>query len=199
MQNPEELLEQIVLNEQNKMKQQLGFIELFLPNKDATAKCNVFVSPNYQTCARLMLFVVSGRGIQPGIWSRSLVVESYQQHISAPYHNGSMFPYLYTALENGYGVIVMNPNTNNVYVEGNKVPILYSDTPETHVQSIWKMYGLQSNCAQVYVVAYGRGGDLVKHLVMSQPSIQSKLAAVAFIESSHRITDADAEVGCFHL
>ncbi len=92
MENQEYLLEQIVKDEQLKMIQQLHFIEMFVPGPDSHAKCNVFMSSNWNTCARLLILIVSGKGIQPGIWSRSLVLESNNHYMNNPhsYRSGSM-------------------------------------------------------------------------------------------------------------
>lgn len=100
---------------------------------------------------------------------------------------------MHTALSKGYGVIVTNPSTNHVNIGSEKVPIPYSSTPEMHVRYVWETYGVRAACSQVYVAAYGRGGSLTKHLVCTQPLLRSKLAAIAFIESSHRIEADDTQ------
>ncbi|CAH0478856.1 unnamed protein product [Peronospora belbahrii] len=187
----EALLHQIVLEEQAKMIQ-LGFIETFIPSFTNPAHCSIFMSANWHICRRLLLVIVSGNGIQPGIWSRSLVLEA----IETPnqYRSGSMLPYLHTALSKGYGVVVMNPSTNTVTGERmEKIPIPSSSTPELHVQYVWETYGIRASCSQVYIAAYGRGGALTKHLVCTQPVLRAKLAAIAFIESSHRVKMDDTE------
>lgn len=90
--NPEVLLEKIVKDEQTKMKAQLGFIEEFIPSRQSDVKCNIFLSPNWNTCRRLLLIIVSGKGIEPGIWSRSLVLESHSHQPSqGGFRNGSMY------------------------------------------------------------------------------------------------------------
>ncbi|KAG1687564.1 hypothetical protein DVH05_004761 [Phytophthora capsici] len=186
----EALLHQIVLEEQQKMVQ-LGFVETCIPSPDSPARCSVFMSANWHICRRLLLVIVSGNGIQPGIWSRSLVLEATEN--PNQYRSGSMLPYLHTALSKGYGVVVMNPSTNTVSVGSEKIPIPYSSTPELHVRYVWETYGVRASCSQVYIAAYGRGGSLTKHLVCTQPLLRAKLAAIAFIESSHRIEADDTQ------
>lgn len=186
----EALLAQIVHEEQQKM-QQLGFVEMFIPSPDAPARCNIFMSANWHICRRLLLIIVSGNGIQPGIWSRSLVLEAPE--LPNQYRSGSMLPYVHTALSKGYGVIVTNPSTNTVTIGSEKVQIPCSSTPEMHVRYVWETYGVRAACTQVYIAAYGRGGVLAKHLVCTQPTLRSKLAAIAFIESSHRVEQDDTE------
>ncbi|KAF1778742.1 Arb2 domain [Phytophthora cactorum] len=186
----EALLHQIVLEEQQKMVQ-LGFVETCIPSPDSPARCSIFMSANWHICRRLLLVIVSGNGIQPGIWSRSLVLEATEN--PNQYRSGSMLPYLHTALSKGYGVVVMNPSTNTVSVGSEKIPIPYSSTPELHVRYVWETYGVRASCSQVYIAAYGRGGSLTKHLVCTQPLLRSKLAAIAFIESSHRVEADDTQ------
>ncbi|TYZ60843.1 hypothetical protein PybrP1_000422 [[Pythium] brassicae (nom. inval.)] len=185
----EALLHQIVQEEQLKM-QQLGFVETFIPSAESSARCSIFMSANWHICRRLLLIIVSGNGIQPGIWSRSLVLEAPE--VPNQYRTGSMLPYVHTALSKGYGVIVTNPSTNTVSVGNEKVPIPYSSTPEMHVRYVWETYGTRTACSQVYIAAYGRGGALTKHLVCAQPLLRQKLAAIAFIESSHRVESEDS-------
>lgn len=67
----------------------------------------------------------------PGIWSRSLCVEKGLQV-------GSMLPFFVKAIQLGIGVIVFNPNVNNVRVpspQGGYVKrsIPHSETPDQHV------------------------------------------------------------------
>ncbi|DAZ99136.1 TPA: hypothetical protein N0F65_010220 [Lagenidium giganteum] len=188
--NMEALLLQIVHEEQQKM-QQLGFVEMFIPSPESPARCNIFMSANWHICRRLLVIIVSGNGIQPGIWSRSLVLEAPE--VPNQYRSGSMLPYVHTALSKGYGVIVTNPSTNTVNVGNEKVTIPFSSTPEMHVRYVWETYGIRAACSQVYVAAYGRGGVLAKHLVCTQPTLRAKLAAIAFIESSHRVEADDTE------
>ncbi|CAI5731308.1 unnamed protein product [Peronospora destructor] len=74
-----------------------------------------------------------------------------------------------------------------VIVSGNGIQ------PEVHVRHVWETYGVRASCSQVYIAAYGRGGSLTKYLVCTQPLLRSKLAAIAFIESSHRIEVDDTQ------
>lgn len=83
----ETLLHQIVQEEQLKM-QQLGFVETFIPSAESPARCSIFMSANWHICRRLLLIIVSGNGIQPGIWSRSLVLEAPE--VPNQYRTGSM-------------------------------------------------------------------------------------------------------------
>lgn len=102
-------------------------------------------------------------------------------------------PYLHTALTAGFGVIVLNPNTNSVFLNNEKILIPSSENPDQHVQYVWETFGTRSACSQVYIAAYGRGGILAKHLLDAQPILCTKTAAIAFVESSHHIESTDSE------
>lgn len=185
----EALLHRIVQDEQQKL-QQLGFIETYIPSPESRARCNIFLSANWHICDRLLIVIASGNGIQPGIWSRSLVLESSET--ANQYRSGSMLPYVHTALYKGYGVIITNPSTNMMTVDNEKLPIPGSSTPEMHVRFIWMTFGVRAACSQVYIAAYSRGGELAKHLMETQASLRTRLAAIAFIESSHRTSSHDS-------
>ncbi|RHY32226.1 hypothetical protein DYB32_002739 [Aphanomyces invadans] len=129
----------------------VGFSEAYIGSNDA--KCSIFLSGQWERVTRLLLIIVSGNGIQPGIWSRSLVMEPQ----------------------------------------------------DTTRQYVWEAFAMQARCHQVYIAAYGRGGVLAKHLLLTQPVLRQKLAAIAFIESSHRVSADDpelpdcAQLGCLSL
>lgn len=197
--DPESLLEQIVRQEQLKLQHQLGFVQHFVPatsETTGTPQCGIFLSPNWQHCHRLLLILTNARGLQPGIWSRSLVLEAHakssdgRQPNPMMIVNGSMLPYCQAALEQGYGVVIFNPSSNHETREcGRKVSIPHSDTPEAHVSYVWTTYlsGLRSS-PEVYVVAHARGGELVKHLIATSRGFCHQLVAIAFVESSHRVS-----------
>ncbi|KDO16147.1 hypothetical protein SPRG_18316, partial [Saprolegnia parasitica CBS 223.65] len=132
-------LQQIVYEEQAKMKA-LGFVEAFIGTNEA--KCSIFLSSQWERVGRLLLIIVSGNGIQPGIWSRSLVMEPHDTSRQY-YRSGSMLPYLHKAISLGYGVIVTNPSTNMVITNQNeKIPIPGSSNPEEHVRYVIRAYAL---------------------------------------------------------
>ena len=84
----EALLHRIVQDEQQKL-QQLGFIETYIPSPNSKARCNIFLSANWRICDRLLIVIASGNGIQPRIWSRSLVLEA--DITPDQYRSGSMY------------------------------------------------------------------------------------------------------------
>ncbi|KAJ0405439.1 hypothetical protein P43SY_005058 [Pythium insidiosum] len=120
--------------------------EIFIPNSKAEAKCNIFVSPNYASCPKLCVFLQPGDGMQPGVWSRQIHPKTGFQ--------GSMLPYLKTAVQGGYGVVVLNPSTNYCLVNGHRAKVLHSSTPEDHVAYVWKNYIMPNAAQEISFIVY---------------------------------------------
>mmetsp|Transcript_26718 Transcript_26718/g.86513 ORF Transcript_26718/g.86513 Transcript_26718/m.86513 type:complete len:229 (+) Transcript_26718:78-764(+) len=102
----------------------LGLLEHWIPDADDHARCNIFVS-NIDTADKLLVILQNQVGSKPGIWSRSLC-------LSSGLAVGSMLDAIERALDLGYAVAVLNPNTNSVSLPGHKtrIPIANSFSPE---------------------------------------------------------------------
>lgn len=186
--NQEEILNAIIRYVHESMSKELGFREVFLPAHDAPVKVNVFVSPNYATCQKLLVFVSVSRGLVPGLWSRGLAIQTGIK-------SGSMLGYFRTAIAQGYGILVCNPNKNFAYSrDGSKrVPIPTSSTPEKHIDTVWDKLISPTKAKRIYFIGYSYGGVLVKYLLQSRgEQLMSRNGAIALIESSHRIEDTDS-------
>lgn len=185
----EEIINTVVKYVQDSMKKELGFREVFLPSADAPVKANLFVSSNYDTCKKLLVFVAVSRGLYPGLWSRGLVLH-------AGVKSGSMLEYFRKAIDEGYGIIVANPNKNVIVLRDGKqrVQIPGSASPEEHMDSVWDKYIAQSQAKRVYFLGYSYGGVLIKYLLQSRgDQLMRRNGAIALIESSHRIEDGDSQ------
>ncbi|CCI48196.1 unnamed protein product [Albugo candida] len=185
----EEMTNAIVKYVQDSMRHELGFQELYIPSQDAPTRVNIFASHNYRTCSKLLVFVAVSRGLSPGLWSRGLVLH-------AGIKSGSMLDYFRTALDEGYGILVANPNKNVVLMRDGKqrVQIPGSSTPEEHVRSLWDQYINTSKARRVYFLGYSYGGVLIKYLLQTRgDQLLRRNGAVALIESSHRIEDGDTQ------
>jgi hypothetical protein len=128
-----------------------GLVPIALP-LDATEgepKTVVFVSEGIEK-AQKVLVVIQGSGrVRVGVWGCALC-------INKDLDQGTMLPYLRTAAEQGYGVLVLNPNENGTYGR----PIRGSETPQRHVAYAWKAV-VQGRClpgAVIDVVAHSNGG-----------------------------------------
>jgi hypothetical protein len=90
------------------MKSELHFEEVWLPfgQTGSAPRCNIFVSKEAAKSAKLML-VIPGNHSTPGQWVGNDI--------------GSMMPFLKLALQNGFGIVVLNPNVNSRVTNKKKV------------------------------------------------------------------------------
>ncbi|KAG7398879.1 hypothetical protein PHYBOEH_010203 [Phytophthora boehmeriae] len=188
----DEIINSVVKYVQDSMRKELGFREAYIPansTPEAPVKANVFVSRNYETCKKLLVFVAVSRGLYPGLWSRGLVLH-------AGVKSGSMLEYFRKAIDEGYGIIVANPNKNVIVMRDGKqrLQIPGSASPEEHMDSLWDAYVARSSARRVYFLGYSYGGVLIKYLLQSRgDQLMRRNGAIALIESSHRIEDGDSQ------
>lgn len=150
-------------------------------------RCIFHTSQNFGIAEKLLVFVCSSRGLSCGIWSRTLLLD---EGVAV----GSMIPYFQAAIKAGYGVLVMNPNTNTQRMvvgpdgETEKQPIHGSSTQEEHCDHVWKNYIFPSAAHKIHFIAFGYGGQLVANLVEQYKyELKNRLGNVAYIESTHKI------------
>nr|CCA14465.1 RAC family serine/threonineprotein kinase putative [Albugo laibachii Nc14] len=182
----EELIHCVIAQIQCKLKNDLLLREIFIPNSKAEAKCNIFVSYNYATCSKLCIFMQVGPDLQPGIWSTTIHPKNGFQ--------GSMLPYLKTAIQSGYGIVIMNPNTNVAIVQGHRAKILHSSSPEEHALHVWKQYVVPNAASEISIIALEEAGSLVKAVLRTLRSQDEKrLCGVAFIGFNEELNSSDSE------
>lgn len=136
------------------------------------ARANIFISSNFYDCEKLLVVVQGAGMIRPGQWSRSIC-------ITHSVHAGSVLDYLYLAKEMNIGILVLNPNQNEL-----KLRIRSIDPPGTGVMSAQHVYGVpghnthiahiltlfddfieRSKAKELYFVGNGRGGDTILQLL----------------------------------
>ena len=82
-----------------------------------------------------------------------------------------MVPYIQSAIRNGYGVLVLNPNSNSTNVNGHKMRIPHSSNPEEHVSYVWENYVIPYKASSISFIAYDAGGPLVNYMLkVRQPT-----------------------------
>ncbi|TYZ61032.1 hypothetical protein PybrP1_012121 [[Pythium] brassicae (nom. inval.)] len=174
----EELMQTLVAQIQLKLKNELGLREIFIPNSKAEARCNIFVSANYATCPKLCVFM------QPGAGARTIHPKTGFQ--------GSMIPYLKTAIQGGYGVVILNPSTNSAMINGHRAQVLHSGTPEEHVAYVWKNYIVPNAAQEISFIVHDAAGVLLKSFLGTLTSKdEHRIGGIAFIESAHQVGSAD--------
>ncbi|KAG2929068.1 hypothetical protein PC129_g11612 [Phytophthora cactorum] len=181
----EELMQTLVAQIHAKLKNELNLREIFIPNSKAEARCSIFVSHNYAACPKLCIFMQPGEGMQPGMWSRTIHPKTGFQ--------GSMIPYLKTAIQGGYGVVILNPSTNFCIVNGHRAKILHSSTPEAHVSYVWKNYVVPNAAQEISFIVHDNAGVLLKTFLSSLSGHeQQRVGGIAFIESAHQVSSGDS-------
>ncbi|TDH73145.1 hypothetical protein CCR75_007072 [Bremia lactucae] len=182
----EELMQTLVAQIHAKLKNELNLREIYIPNSKAEARCSIFVSHNYAACSKLCIFMQPGEGMQPGMWSRTIHPKTGFQ--------GSMIPYLKTAIQGGYGVVILNPSTNFSLVNGHRAKILHSNTPEAHVAYVWKNYVVPNAAQEISFIVHDTAGVLLKSFLtsISGPE-QQRVGGIAFIESAHQVLSNDSD------
>jgi len=145
------------------MKTEIHFVEHHIPSEDAPGSAPIYLTENLTTCSKLLVVLQNHVGSQPGIWSRSLCMDN-------GLNSGSMLPTLLKAASLGYGIAVLNPNTNSyVNEDGKKCSILTSSSPSEHVLTCWDdIIYPQTSAEDIYLLGYGNGGSLAKEILLRQ-------------------------------
>ncbi|GMH86655.1 hypothetical protein TrVE_jg10699 [Triparma verrucosa] len=189
----ESLNEALATYIQTTMKQEIHFVEHWLPSEDADGgKCCIYLTENLTTCTKLLVVLQNHVGSQPGIWSRSLCMDN-------GLNAGSMLPTLLKAASLGYGIAVLNPNANSyVNEDGKKCSILTSSTPTEHVITCWDdIIYPQTSAEHIFLLGYGNGGSLAKDILLRQMAKDNvelnRIKGIATIESSQTVADDDSQ------
>ncbi|XP_073443749.1 cotranscriptional regulator ARB2A isoform X4 [Dendrobates tinctorius] len=100
--------------------------KVYLP-KDAAdnePRSFIFMSKDALTNADKMLVLIHGSGVvRAGQWARRLI-------INEDLNSGTQIPYIKKAMEEGFAVIVLNPNENYIEVEKSK-PLAQQQSPDS--------------------------------------------------------------------
>ncbi|CAA22091.1 FAM172 family protein homolog Y75B8A.31 [Caenorhabditis elegans] len=107
----------------------------------------IFVSKNFKKAANLLVLIHGSGVVRAGQWARRLIINDNLEC-------GTQIPYIERAIENGWGVVVMNTNLN----ESKDQDLKYSRTPVEHAETVWIACIEPSNAKSIYVVAHSRGG-----------------------------------------
>lgn len=173
------------------LERQFEFVPLYIPSKEAAVRCRFYGSMNYTSVAHLLVFISDSGPL--GLWRNSTTSTSSRSigkvDVSHPW---SMIDFFSQSLEEGYGIMVLNPFDNyaSVYQEGSdiktEVSIPGTSSPLEHVEFVWKNFIETNYDGKVSVVTYGQGGTLFKSLLeRHQEPVTARVDRVAFIESNH--------------
>lgn len=163
-------------------------------SEESEPSTSVLASADFATNEKLLLIVQNSSGSQMGIFSRSLCLE---QGIS----KGSMLAYVDKAIQEGYAVLILRPNTNSIVTSERagsapvKAMIRGSETPEIHSLCVWEtVLPLARNVQHIALLAYGNGASLCHDLYLrSQVQGSTLIKAFLTIEASHIVEEDDPE------
>jgi len=145
----------------------------------------VFLSEDALSNPEKLLLLIHGSGVvRAGQWSRSLIIND-------SLNTGTMLPYIKRAREEGYGVIVLNPNDNELTAPDGSVQVIPGlESPEAHTLYVWQEFVREAKARQVAIVAHSYGGvctETLVHSLCNDGSCDDKerLKAIAFTDSVH--------------
>jgi len=181
-----------------KIVSEFQFVYLRIPEEieegDDGLSTTILASPNWQTASKLLVIIQNSSGSLIGICSRS---SCFDHGLS----KGTWIPYIKRAIETGYAVLLLRPNTNFVTnADGEKVQIKGSETPEIHALNVWTNIVSKAEMAtHIALLGFGNGASLCKDLFLSEIVNDDKLKqlrikAMVTIAASHMVEkDDDAD------
>ncbi|XP_041368472.1 cotranscriptional regulator FAM172A homolog isoform X2 [Gigantopelta aegis] len=141
----------------------------------------IFLSENAKTADKLLVLIHGSGAVRAGQWSRKLIINDCL-------NSGTQLPFIRRGIEEGYGIIVMNPNFNHLSIDGKKIPIRENKSPEEHGVYVWKHFVSKSEAQKIAIVAHSFGGvvtlDMIKKFT---EDFVSRVFAIAFTDSVHSV------------
>jgi hypothetical protein len=185
----------IVKHIQDTMKEKFHFEEHFVDSKKQN---NIFLSKDALTNPDKLLIIIQGSGaVRPGQWSRALCIND-------SLHTGACLDYIEQAMNEGYAVMVLNPNTvlapkNEINVEKRDTfltsevtlqnvewePIEHSSSSSEHVIYCYDEYISKSKAKNICIVAHSAGGSATISLLDARFESLKNLKAIGFTDSVH--------------
>ncbi|XP_052279420.1 cotranscriptional regulator FAM172A homolog isoform X3 [Dreissena polymorpha] len=143
----------------------------------------VFVSGDLYHNSDKLLILIHGNGVvRAGQWARRLIMNDCLD-------SGTQFPFIKWARENGYAVIVANPNLN-VDESSKPVPIKGHSTPEEHVESMWVELVHKAKAKHIAIVAHSYGGVSTVELAKKRlREFEERVFAIALTDSVHSLRE----------
>lgn len=153
----------------NYVQYQLEFL-YNLQNVKLPSEVNIFLSADYYENTEKLLVLIQGSGdVRAGVWSRSVCFKS-------SLHQGSMFPCVEYARDNGYSLIILNPN-----VVTDRCTHQFE-----HCEFVWENLIRNSSAKEIYILAHSFGGVCTTRLLLKYyDEFVSRVKAIALTDSVH--------------
>lgn len=155
---------------------------LWLPlGAESGPRCPIYVSEGFESASKVLLLIQGSGRVRVGVWGCALC-------INKDLDQGTMLPYLREAVASGYGIIVLNPNLNEV--DGALIP--GSEAPDRHVAYVWENVVAPrcSGDAVVDVVAHSNGGRALLYYLASCEAAANRIHRLVFTDSYHQGSQA---------
>ncbi|GLE03162.1 hypothetical protein PINS_up012041 [Pythium insidiosum] len=181
----DEIVKAAIFHIQMEMLAELSFKQAHLPidarpDEPKEARSSVFLTADWRQNNNLVIVINGGRGVQPGIWSRDLLIQEGLEL-------GSMLPVFRRAKSNGLAVCVLNPFTNSVTIGNERVQIRQNSTPDEHMLYVWDHIISRANAQNIFILAYSFGAKLVTTLLQHREAAAvQRLRAIVFAEAAYR-------------
>ncbi|TYZ67416.1 hypothetical protein PybrP1_003218 [[Pythium] brassicae (nom. inval.)] len=182
----DEIVKAAIFHIQMDMLADLNFRQVHVPidprpDKPKEARSSVFLSSDWRSNDNLIIIINGGRGVQPGIWSRDLLIQEGLEM-------GSMLPVFRRAQTLGFAVAVLNPFTNNITIGNDLFPIRSNASPDEHTLYVWDNNISRAQAKNVYILAYSFGAKLVTTLIQNrEEQVVRRLHGIVFAEGAYRI------------
>lgn len=168
----EELSKIFIPHVQDKLVQLCGLKRLYHPFtwNFLTPKTEIWATDDWQTADTLLL-LLTGIGLPIGFWGTDLCMEQGMER-------GSQLPHIRRAIEEGWGVLVLNPNQNwanalmDTSIEGH-------ETPENHLVTVWKAFVSNAAARKVAMITHSYGGVCLVNLLETHPDVTHRLFGIA--------------------
>lgn len=197
----EEVLFELARYIEARIMTEFGFEPIFIPELSdfeaiGAPQTSILASRNWKSCTKMLMIIQNQSHSCIGIFSRSTLM---RDGVS----KGTVLPYLQRALDMGYGVLLLRPNTNSVIDEsdGSKHPIVGSESPEIHALYVLENIVTQAeNVAHIALFGYGNGASLCKDILLRQIARSqsegrreaNRIKAFVTIEASQIVESDDA-------
>ncbi|CEG39089.1 agc akt protein kinase [Plasmopara halstedii] len=182
----DEIVKAAIFHIQMEMLAELSFKQARLPldprpDEPKEARVSIFLTSDWRTNENLLVVVNGGRGAQPGIWSRDLLIQEGLEL-------GSMLPVMRRATACTFGVAVINPSKNNVTIGNDTFPIRGNATPDEHMLYVWDHIIARAKARNVYVLAYSFGAKSIVTLIQKrEEQVVKRINALVFAEGAYRL------------
>ncbi|XP_038026160.1 cotranscriptional regulator ARB2A isoform X3 [Anas platyrhynchos] len=162
---------------------------------ESEPKSFIFMSEDALTNPDKLLVLIHGSGVvRAGQWARRLI-------INEDLDSGTQIPYIKRAVEEGYGVIVLNPNENYIEVEKTKAQVqLSSDSSDEPAEKRERKDKIQKETKKRrdFYEKYRNPQkeketmQIYIRMIQREAEVKNKVTAVALTDSVHNVWHQEA-------